>query len=259
MKVKIEFPQARAKLVAGSASILLLAVVFAAGSGAAANQKPGSIKSGAGPGWPKTLSPSDFVRHVSNPWFPLKPGSKWHYRGRKGHVHSVDKMRVTPKTKMIEGVKTTVVHDEVYVNGRPEEITRDFYAQDSHGNVWYFGEATREVNRRGNTISREGSFLSGKNGAEPGVLIPGHPKIGLSARQEYLKGQAEDHFKVLDLNARVSVPFVSSRHALRTKEWTPLEPKVLDNKYYVHGIGSVREVAVKGPVELLRLVNFKKG
>jgi hypothetical protein len=90
-------------------------------------------------------------------------------------------------------------------------------------------------------------------------LIPGQPKVGLSARQEFLKGQAEDHFKVLDLNARVSVPYVRSRQALRTKEWTPLEPKVLDNKNYVPGIGSVREVAVKGPTELLKLVSFKKG
>jgi hypothetical protein len=220
---------------------------------------PSRIKSGAGPGWPATLSPSDFVRRVNNPWFPLKPGSRWHYKGAKGHTKMVDDMTVTHRTKTILGVKATVVHDVVRVHGRREEVTNDFYAQDRHRNVWYLGEATKELDRHGQTVSTEGSFKSGEHGARPGVLISGHPKVGQSARQEFLKGQAEDHFKVLDLTARVSVPFVSSRHALRTKEWTPLEPGVIDNKYYVRGVGDVREITVKGPREVLRLVSFHEG
>ena len=97
------------------------------------------------------------------------------------------------------------------------------------------------------------------DGARAGVFIPGHPRVGQSARQEFYRGQAEDHFKVLDRHARVSTPFVSSRKALKTKEWTPLEPDVLDHKYYVRGIGTVREVAVRGPVERLELVSFNAG
>lgn len=222
-------------------------------------QAPGPIKSGAGPGWPSTLSPSDFVARVDNPWFPLQPGSEYRYTGLKDRVNTVDVVKVTDRTKRILGVKTTVVHDVVAVNGRPEEVTNDFYAQDRHGNVWYFGEATKTLDSHGNPVSTEGSFQAGVNGARPGVLIPGHPDVGLAARQEFSKGQAEDHFKILDLNAEVSVPFVSSRHALRTREWTPLEPEVLDNKYYIRGIGTVREIAVKGPVEQLQLVSFQKG
>jgi|tagenome__1003787_1003787.scaffolds.fasta_scaffold20889742_2 hypothetical protein len=242
-----------------NARILLASAALVVGGGAAAAQAAGPIKSGAGHGWPHTLSPNDFVRHVDNEWFPLKPGTKWRYRGLDGNTHMIDRMRVTPKTKTIEGVKTTLVHDVVYKHGRPTEITRDFYAQDRHGNVWYFGEATREVDRHGNTTSTEGSFQAGKHGARPGVLIPGHPRVGMTARQEYLKGHAADHFKVLDRNAHVAVPFVSSRHALRTKEWTPLEPGIIDNKYYVRGVGSVREITVKGAIERLRLVAFTHG
>jgi hypothetical protein len=251
--------QARAILALGVAWALIGggsagAAIFHDGS-----QAPGPIESGAGPGWPATLSPSDFVARVDNPWFPLQPGSEYHYTGLKDQVKTVDTVKVTNNTKRILGVKTTVVHDVVSVNGRPEEVTDDYYVQDRHGNVWYFGEATKELDSHGNTISTEGSFQAGVNGARAGVLVPGHPKVGLSARQEFSKGQAEDHFKILDLNARVSVPFVSSHHALRTREWTPLEPTVLDNKYYVRGIGTVREIAVKGPVERLRLVSFQKG
>jgi hypothetical protein len=241
------------------ACALIGGVAAAATVTQAAPQAPGPIESGAGPGWPATLQPSDFVARVDNPWFPLQPGSEYRYTGLKDRLKTVDVVKVTDRTKPILGVDTTVVHDVVSVDGRPEEMTDDYYAQDRHGNVWYFGEATKELESHGNTVSTEGSFQAGVNGARAGVLIPGHPKVGLVARQEFLKGQAEDHFKVLDLNARVSVPFVSSHHALRTAEWTPLESGVLDNKYYVRGIGTVREIAVKGPVERLRLVSFKRG
>jgi hypothetical protein len=247
-------------------AILVLCMAWAAiaggSSGAAIAQgvsrAPAPIESGAGPGWPATLSPSDFVARVDNPWFPLWPGSRYRYTGSKDGVRTVDVVTVTGRTKRILGVETTVVHDVVSVNGKPEETTNDFYSQDRGGNVWYFGEATRELDRHGKTVSTEGSFQAGVNGARAGVLIPGHPKVGQTGRQEFREGEAEDHFKVLDLNATVSVPFVSSRHALRTSEWTPLEPRVLDNKYYVRGVGTVREVAVKGPVERLRLVSFRK-
>jgi hypothetical protein len=233
---------------------------LALGWGSSADdQSSAPIESGAGPGWPATLSPTDFVARVDNPWFPLRPGSEYRYRGLKDQMKTVDVVKVTHRTKRILGVDTTVVHDVVEVNGRPEEVTDDFYAQDRHGNVWYFGEATKELDRQGHTVSTEGSFQAGVNGARAGVLIPGHPKVGLAARQEFLTGQAEDHFKVLDLNTKVSVPFVSSPRALRTREWTPLEPDVVDNKYYVRGIGTVREIAVKGPVERLWLVSFRKG
>lgn len=76
-------------------------------------------------------------------------------------------------------------------------------------------------------------------------------------RQEFLEGEAEDHFRVLDLKTGVSVPYVSTWKALRTREWTPLEPATVDNKYYVRGVGTVREIAVKGPVEKLELVSYK--
>ena len=119
-------------------------------------------------------------------------------------------------------------------------------------------EATKELDRHGHIVSTEGSFKAGVDGARAGLYIPGHPKVGDTARQEFYVGQAEDHFKVLDLKAHVSVPFVSTNKALRTKEWTPLEPNVVDNKYYVRGVGTVREIAVKGPVERLELVSFTR-
>jgi hypothetical protein len=246
--------------LAGAAAVVAAAFAGAGAVGAAtAPHGSTAIRLGAGPGWPKRLHASDFVARVDNPWWPLKPGSRWHYRGVDTDGHFTDDVRVTHRIKKIEGVRATVVHDVVSRHGKPREITNDFYAQDRHRNVWYFGENTRELNRHGQVTSREGSFLSGRHGARPGVLIPGHPRVGQTSRQEYLKGHAEDHMKILGRRARVWVPYVASRHAVKTKEWSPLEPNVVDHKYYVRGVGDVKEFTAKGPKEILRLVAFHRG
>ena len=245
--------------LATAVAVLAVALGGAGDPGTASAQGSRTIKSGAGPGWPQTLQPTDFVARVDNQWFPLKPGSRWHYRAVDGDGHFSDKMRVTHRTKTILGVETTVVHDVVLRHRRPREVTSDWYAQDRDGNVWYFGENTRELNRHGQVTSREGSFRAGRDGALPGVLFPGDPRVGQKARQEYYRGHAEDHFKVLDLDARVSTPYASTRHAVRTNETSPLEPGVVDNKYYVRGVGTVKELTVKGPKERVHLVSFHRG
>ncbi len=261
MKTKRAPIRSRKMLALAGATALAAGAFGAAGQVGAAPASLGSqaIKSGAGPGWPKRLHPNDFVARVDNPWFPLKPGSRWHYRGVDADGRFTDNMHVTHRTKRIEGVRATVVHDVVLRHRKPREVTNDFYAQDRHGNVWYFGENTKELDRQGQVTSREGSFKAGRDGARPGVLFAGDPKVGTKARQEYYKGHAEDHFKVLDRNARVSVPYVSSHHAVKTKEWTPLEPGIVEHKYYVRGVGDVKEITIKGPKELLRLASFHRG
>src|SRR5205814_656697 len=137
--------------------------------------------------------------------------------------------------------------------------TTDWYAQDRAGNVWYFGEATAELDAHGRVTSTEGSWRAGVNGARAGLFMPAHPRVGQRFRQEYFKGHAEDHFAVLSLAATARTPAASSRHALLTKEWTPLEPGVLDHKLYVRGIGLVKEQSVKGGNERAELVAIRRG
>jgi hypothetical protein len=202
--------------------------------------------------------PRGFVAHVDNPWFPLRPGSNYTYRGVKDGKPAVDVFTVTNRTRRIDGAPCVAVSDRLYLRGRLEERTTDWYTQDKRGNVWYFGEATAELDRTGKVKNTEGSWQAGKDGAEPGIFMSARPRVGQSFRQEYYKGQAEDHFQVLELAAHVSVPFTRTSKALLTKEWTPLEPAVTDHKYYVRGVGTVLENAVRGPKETLRLVSFTK-
>jgi hypothetical protein len=205
----------------------------------------------------ESLLPKHFAAQIDNPWFPLKPGTTYVYRGRKDGKPSREVLEVTHLTKTIQGVRATVLHDNLYLDGKLGERTTDWYAQDADGNVWYLGEATAELDSKGRITSTEGSWQAGVNGAEPGIYMPAHPKVGESFSQEFYKGHAEDHFKVLSLHASARVPYVSSQQALLTKEWTPLEPGVIDHKVYVRGIGTVLEQQVGGG-ERAELVSLKR-
>ena len=200
-----------------------------------------------------------FSANVTNAWFPLRPGAVWTYRGVKDGEPSREVMRVTGKTRVINGARCVAIDDRLWLSGKLEERTTDYYSQDDRGNVWYFGENTAELDRQGNVKTTEGSWMAGVDGARPGIFMYAVPKVGQSAQQEFLKGQAEDHFQVLRLGVGVHVPFRSSQQALLTKEWTPLEPDVLDHKYYLRGVGTVLEQTVKGGDERNELVSFSSG
>jgi hypothetical protein len=161
---------------------------------------------------------------------------------------------VTSQTKEILGVTTTVVHDQAFVKGELVDDTLDWFAQDAAGNVWYFGEDTKEL-EDGVVVSTEGSWEAGVDGARAGIFMSAQPMVGQVYKQEDAKNVAEDCSKIVDLNASVRTPFVSSNQALKTEEYSLLEPDVLDNKYYVKDIGLVREQTVQGGNDTLALVS----
>jgi hypothetical protein len=163
-------------------------------------------------------------------------------------------MTVTHRTRMILGVRATVVRDVVSSHGQPIERTYDWYAQDKWANVWYMGEDSRE--RRHGAFVRVGdSWEAGVKGAKPGIIMPGHPRRGERYRQEYFPGHALDQARVLGRGGRVSVPFGSFRRTLLTDETAPkLDPGVHEHKYYVAGVGDVLEHTVAGDHEEIRLV-----
>lgn len=223
--------------------------VAAAVAGAAFAQQARSQEVGGPPTMPP---PSSFSAHVDNPWFPLLRGTRWIYTGVKDGKRTRDVVIVTHQTKTIEGAPCVAVHDRLYMRGRLEERTTDWYSQDSRGNVWYFGEDTAELDAHGRVTSTEGTWKAGVSGAKPGIYIPGRPRLGQTGLQEFLKGHAEDHFKIIGRFGAVVPP--GKANALLTKEWTPLEPKVIDHKMYVRGIGTVLEQSQRGPNERNELI-----
>jgi hypothetical protein len=200
------------------------------------------------------IDPANFDADVINRYFPLTPGRTLIYTGTKDGRQALDLFTATSRTRLVGGVRTRVVEDRLYLDNVLQERTSDYYAQDRCGNVWYFGEDTAELDRHGRVVSTEGSWHAGVDGAQPGVIMPAHPQPGRRFRQEWYQGHAEDVFKVLSRSAAITVPYGSFHHALRTEETTALEPDVVDNKYYVKGVGEVAELSARGPTERLKLV-----
>jgi hypothetical protein len=215
--------------------------------------------SGAPTSTPAAIDPGNFVGTIDNEWFPLLPGSRYTYKGTKDGKAAVDVVTVTGETKVIDGVTCTAVRDILTLGGKLAERTEDWYAQDRQGNVWYFGEDTAELNAKGKVVSTSGSWQSGVDGARPGIYMPANPQTGQSLQQEFYSGQAEDHFVVLHILGTAKVPYGSFKKMLVTAEWTPLEPDVLSEKFYVMGIGQVKEIDVAGGDEHTELVSFRKG
>jgi hypothetical protein len=166
---------------------------------------------------PHHPSPSHFTTgRVTNPWFPLHPGNRYVYRGTDGKDNTRDVMIATYRTRVVDGVVCRVVLDRVWTNGVLSERTRDFYAQTKAGTVWYFGERTATLDRHGHVTSREGSFMSGVDGARAGIFMKAHARVGPSYYQEYYPGHAVDVFTVLRRGAHVVVPLMNTHHALLT-------------------------------------------
>jgi hypothetical protein len=191
-----------------------------------------------------------FSADVTNPWFPLKPGTVYTYQGVKDGKPSREVLRVTHRKKTIQGAPCVVVDDRLYIEGHLAERTTDWYSQDARGNVWYFGEATAELDASGKVTSTEGTWQAGRDGAKAGIYMPAHPRPGQTGRQEYYKGHAEDRFRVLGY---------LGKNALLIEETTRLEPDVVDHKLYVRGTGTVLERTVKGGDELNELVRVTGG
>jgi hypothetical protein len=207
-----------------------------------------------------TLDPADFTTQIDNPYWPMSPGNRWVYRetDAEGAEMRVE-VTVTPKTKKIaNGIEARVVHDLVTEKGQPVENTYDWYAQDSDGNLWYMGEDTKEY-ENGKVTSTAGSWEAGVDGAQPGIALPADPKPGLSYRQEYYAGEAEDNGEIVSLDEQAEVPAGHYQPALMTRDTTPVEPKVLEFKFYARGIGPVLELTASGGSDRDELVSFHRG
>jgi hypothetical protein len=209
---------------------------------------------------PANLDPSEFTTQIDNPYLPLTVGSRWVYRETEdGEPDQKVVVEVTGKTKQIaNGVKALVVRDTVTQGGELVELTDDWYAQDAEGNVWYLGEDTAEY-ENGKRVCRCGSFEAGVDGAEPGVIMPANPQVGMEYRQEFYEGEAEDEGKVLSLDEMAEVPMGHYAKTLMTRDTNPLEPKVSEHKFFAEGVGLVLALKHSGGEGREELVSFTPG
>jgi hypothetical protein len=233
----------RTFVVAAAVSASALPLAACGGEDAAPGQEP----------------PRRFSTRIDNPYWPMAPGSRWVYRETDGDSVQRVVVRVTHRTKRVaSGVTARVVHDRVTERGRLVEDTLDWYAQDDDGNVWYLGEDTEEY-EHGRAVSAAGSWEAGADGARAGIVMPARPRVGMAYEQEHKAGEAEDRAKVLSLGEQAEVPFGHFTGVLMTKDFTPLEPRVLEYKLFARGVGPVLVLGVSGGGGREELVRFRRG
>ncbi|MFD4960592.1 hypothetical protein [Microbacterium sp. NPDC058389] len=194
-----------------------------------------------------TLDAADFTADIDNPYWPMTPGTRWTYReiDPDGQELRVTVVATSETREMADGITARVVRDTVFRGEEILEDTFDWYAQDADGAVWYLGEDTAEF-EDGRITSREGSFEAGVDGALPGILIPADPTQGMTYRQEYYAGQAEDNGEVLSVHAMADAPTGHYTDVLLTWDTDGLEPDVAELKFYAPGVGPVLALEAAG-------------
>jgi hypothetical protein len=224
--------------------VLLIAVSALLPSGLFAQGGKGTTRP---PVFTPTFNAKNFPQstNINNRYFPLLPGTTFVYEATQG-PREHDEFVVTHDIKEVLGVDCVVVRDTASVNGEVIEDTFDYFAQDKHGNVWYMGEDTKQF-KNGVVVGTAGTWLAGVDGATPGFVMEGQPAEGDAYRQENSPGVAEDNAQVVSLTGSVSVPFGSWQgNVMVTNEWSPLEPKVTEEKDYALDVGLVRTKTIQG-------------
>jgi hypothetical protein len=216
------------------------------------------IDPGDGGNYAPQIEPADFVDRIDNPYLPFTPGARWVYEGEAdGEVERIE-VTVTDEPRVVMGIPAVVVRDTVTIGGAVIEDTYDWYAQDVAGNVWYLGEETKEY-EDGDVVSTDGSWEAGVDGALPGIVMQASPAVGDAYRQEYYEGEAEDLAEVVRDGVPESVPFSDYDRLLVIREWNPLEPDAVEEKYYATGVGAVLEIKTRGGDERIELIEYTPG
>ena len=140
-------------------------------------------------------------------------------------------------------VKTAVVRDSVtdLRSGQRIEKTIDYFAQDRAGGVHYFGEDVNEY-EHGRLVGHSGEWRVGRDVKRPGLLMPGHPKVGDTFFSEKIPGVAVEKDKVVASGLTKKVHGQTYQRVIRIREHaTTPKPAEFELKTYAPGTGVITE------------------
>jgi hypothetical protein len=213
------------------------------------------IDPGDGGNYAPAIDPADFVDAIDNPYLPFTPGSRWVYQGVTDQGLEETVVEVLEDRRDIQGISAVVVRDTVSLDGVVIEDTYDWLAQDADGNVWYLGEDSTSF-ECGEPPSTQGSWEYGVDGALPGIVMPAVPEAGFAYRQEYFEGEAEDLGRIEEVGVGRTIGLGDYDDVVVTTDWNPLEPDVVEQKWYARDVGLIYEAHVAGGDETAELVEF---
>jgi hypothetical protein len=227
-------------------TILIASCILLSGACKKNNQR--TIDAGYNP----DTSPSLFTNstQITNAYYPVVAGKKYIYEGQtKDGLEHIEEQRLST-SKTILGISCVVVNFKAFLGGKLIEEAWDWYAQDNAGNLWYFGEAVDNYNLDGSLKDHAGSWEAGVDGAKPGMIMPANPQAGMKYREEYYFNHAEDQAEITARGLSVTIPFGTYNNCISTKNYTDLEPGVIENKFYAPGIGLIKEINVNDNEEV---------
>lgn len=188
------------------------------------------------------VEPGELVSTGRNPYFVLEPGYVLELEGGSTHLT----ITVLEDTKTVGGVETRVVEERETENGKPVEVSRNFFAISRRTNgVFYFGEDVDMYDKSGRITGHEGSWTAGVGGATFGLAMPGEPLLKARYYQEIAPKVAMDRAEVISLSETVQTPAGLFKDVLKTEETTPLEKLSHETKYYARGIGLIQDGSLK--------------
>jgi hypothetical protein len=181
----------------------------------------------------------------NNRYFPLQPGAFLILEGLDHDELERVVITVLDDVKTINGIDCRVVEEVETVDGEIVEISRNFFAQcDETSDVFYFGEEV-DIYEDGVIVSHDGAWEAFKDGAKPGIIMPGRILLGSRYHQEIAPGVAEDRAEHIEFPERIRTPAGTFDFCLKVEESTPLEPGHASLKVYAPGIGLVRDGSIK--------------
>lgn len=193
------------------------------------------------------LSKRTLVPTGRNQYFILEPGFQMVLEGKTGLMgtnHERLVITVLDETRLVDGVTTRVVEEKEWKNDQLKEVSRNFFAICQETNdVFYFGEEV-DMYKKGKIANHKGAWLAGENGAKPGLMIPGSPKVGMKYYQEVAKGVAMDRAEILNLDEKLDTPAGLFSNCLKTKEGTALNFFEKEYKTYAPGIGLIQDASL---------------
>ena len=185
-----------------------------------------------------------FVSTGKNAYFSLEPGYRLTFEGKEDGKKLALVITVLDETKTVDGVETRIVEERETVNGKPIEVSRNYFAIDKRNNdVYYFGEDV-DVYKNGKVASHPGGWLSGVNGAHYGLFMPAKPAVGQKFQQEFAPKEAMDRCEVVSMSEKLAVPMGNFDHCLKIKETTPLESGK-EYKIYAPKVGLLADEDLK--------------
>jgi uncharacterized Fe-S cluster protein YjdI len=195
-----------------------------------------------------------FTPFGGNAFFSLQPGRRSYFNNAScvaaGNCDEREDLVITVTRELKKvwleddgerrPVWTRVIVENEQADGELKEISRNYFAMCVPSrDVYYFGEDV-DIYEDGHVVSHAGAWLAGRNGAEPGIIMPESAFVlGQRYYQELAEGVALDRAEHVAVDLELGLQAGNFDDCIEVTETTPLEPGHESTKFYCPGVGMV--------------------